>query len=689
MRAPRSIATTAVLALLAGVMLVVGPTANTAQAANAADFNPGYIISDEVFFNQGAMSEAQIQAFLVAKVPNCVGGRGAPCLKSWVGPSSDKPGKAGHCSAIAGRASETASSVIYRVAQACRINPQVLLVTLQKEQGLVTQASPSEGQFKIAMGFGCPDTAPCDTAYYGFFNQIYKAAWQFRQYTYDPKGWRYRIGAIPVQWHPNSGCGAPVVQIANQATANLYNYTPYQPNAAALANLAGTGDACSSYGNRNFWRFFTDWFGPTTGPVSPFGNVEIVSSGIGAVRVAGWAIDPSSRESIAMHVYVGGVGHAIPANLPRTDVEAHYPNYGASHGFDVQLPARGGSQQVCVYGMNVGPGANSLLGCWPVEVPTGSPIGVLAASASGNDITASGWAIDPDTKNPIRVHVYANALGVGTMADLRRDDVAAYFPAYGALHGFSTGVTVPDGQYQVCAYGINVDGGGNSSLGCVQVTVGPPGSALSEQGRAPSGRLDSASFGPGGITASGWALDADVAVSIPVHVYVGAVGASVMADGARPDLATHFPEHGIQHGFSRLVMAPPGQHNVCAYAINTGAGGNSSLGCSIVTVPSSTPFGNVEQVTGGVGSVNVSGWAINRLSVTPVPIHIYVGAAGFAVPAGGIRSDVGAAYPSYGANHGFAASIPAATGTHRVCIYAIDEYYSSNQLMRCTNVVVQ
>src|SRR5690606_3156716 len=25
----------------------------------------------------------------------------------------------------------------------------------------------------------------------------------------------------------------------------------------------GTGNSCSSYGNRNFWRIFTDWFGST------------------------------------------------------------------------------------------------------------------------------------------------------------------------------------------------------------------------------------------------------------------------------------------------------------------------------------------------------------------------------------------------------------------------------------------
>lgn len=47
-------------------------------------------------------------------------------------------------------------------------------------------------------------------------------------------------------------------------TSALYNYTPYQPNQAALNNMYGSGDGCSAYGNRNFWRIFNDWFGRST-----------------------------------------------------------------------------------------------------------------------------------------------------------------------------------------------------------------------------------------------------------------------------------------------------------------------------------------------------------------------------------------------------------------------------------------
>ena len=50
------------------------------------------------------------------------------------------------------------------------------------------------------------------------------------------------------------------VEIRNQATANLYNYTPYQPSDATLAD-PDTGDACSAFGNLNFWRIWHRWFG--------------------------------------------------------------------------------------------------------------------------------------------------------------------------------------------------------------------------------------------------------------------------------------------------------------------------------------------------------------------------------------------------------------------------------------------
>src|SRR5690606_20162047 len=92
------------------------------------------------------------------------------------------------------------------------------------------------------------------------------AARQFKKYSRDSHQYNHRAGYNNnVRYHPNAGCGSSTVFIQNQATAGLYNYTPYQPNAAALNDLYGEGDGCSAYGNRNFWRIYSDWFGAPQG----------------------------------------------------------------------------------------------------------------------------------------------------------------------------------------------------------------------------------------------------------------------------------------------------------------------------------------------------------------------------------------------------------------------------------------
>jgi uncharacterized protein YgiM (DUF1202 family) len=238
------------------------------KAADLSKFQPGNIISDAKFHDRGTMTEAQIQLFLETKMPRC--DAGYTCLRDWYDTSRATSADA-MCAAYSGGYRERASTIIYKVAQACGINPQVILVMLQKEQGLVTHNWPSEWRYTIAMGQGCPDTAACDTRYYGFFNQVYGAAWQLKRYANPPGTSQYFTWYAPgktwnVRWNPNEACGSSPVYVQNQATANLYYYTPYQPNAAALRAGYGEGDGCSSYGNRNFYQYFTDWFGSTTDP---------------------------------------------------------------------------------------------------------------------------------------------------------------------------------------------------------------------------------------------------------------------------------------------------------------------------------------------------------------------------------------------------------------------------------------
>ncbi len=185
------------------------------------------------------------------------------CIKDFTMNTVTRPADA-YCSGYSGAANESAARIIYRVAQACNINPQVLIVMLQKEQGLVTHIWPSAWRYRIALGQGCPDTAPCDPNYIGFFHQIYGAARQMQIYMEGKWFQWYAPGRTwNILYNPNANCGSSPVYVANKATSALYYYTPYQPNAAALNAGYGLGDGCSAYGNRNFYNYFTDWFGST------------------------------------------------------------------------------------------------------------------------------------------------------------------------------------------------------------------------------------------------------------------------------------------------------------------------------------------------------------------------------------------------------------------------------------------
>lgn len=251
----------AIAAITATVAAVISVLPLNVDTAEAATFNAGRIIDDEVFFDSGSMSESAIQSFLNSKVSKCKSGY--TCLKSYKQTTTSKA-KDKYCSAYSGAGNESAARIVYKVAHACGINPQVLLVTLQKEQGLVTRADPTSSRYRIAMGYACPDTAACDTKYYGFFNQVYNAARQLHRYTVDSYFSWFPVGkTVGVQYHPSSSCGKKSVYIENKATAALYYYTPYTPNAAALKAGYGTGDTCSSYGNRNFFNYFNAWFGST------------------------------------------------------------------------------------------------------------------------------------------------------------------------------------------------------------------------------------------------------------------------------------------------------------------------------------------------------------------------------------------------------------------------------------------
>lgn len=260
------------LSLLVAPPATAEPTTVTAASGVAKmlvtdGFTAGNIISDSVFFNSASMTAGEIDAFLRGKVHTCQSGY--TCLKDYRQSTPDRPADQ-YCKGYSGASNESAATIIHRVAQSCGINPQVFIVMLQKEQSLVTHTWPSDWRYTKALGQGCPDTAPCDPRYAGFFYQIYGAGRQMKIYTEGRYFTWYAPGKTwNILYNPNRACGSAPVYVENAATAALYYYTPYQPNGAALRAGYGNGDSCSAYGNRNFYNYFKDWFGNPRGyPVS-------------------------------------------------------------------------------------------------------------------------------------------------------------------------------------------------------------------------------------------------------------------------------------------------------------------------------------------------------------------------------------------------------------------------------------
>ncbi len=259
--------------IIACALLLSYPSVVFAQAVdpNAVDpaFNPSLLISDSAFSDtQTFGGAAGIQQFLEIK--------GSPLANTSVGflaelkepnaillkeglddPEPNLPQL------------RTAAQLIWDASQSSGLNPQVILVTMEKEQSLIDGQFSSAGDLQTAldhaMGFGCPDSTGCDDLFPGFYYQLFG--------NYDSSGNRY-LGAaksLMKSFSTPGGRGPDIngqaavtgqtvdiqnslggfdniaadqlVRLGDNATAALYRYTPHVFN-----------------GNYNFWKFFTLWF---------------------------------------------------------------------------------------------------------------------------------------------------------------------------------------------------------------------------------------------------------------------------------------------------------------------------------------------------------------------------------------------------------------------------------------------
>jgi hypothetical protein len=245
--------------------------------AAAKNFNPDKIISEKNYTDSNSMSRPQIQKFLetmesgLAKIKLEVEG-----------------------------AMKRVSDIFYEAAKKYNISQKLLLVTAQKEQSAITTENLTEDQKNKLMGYCIYPGSLCSDKYLGIFAQIDAAAWQFRHYINNTKLYNFQKGKT------STTSDNKQVTPKNDATAGLYNYTPYQGGErGATVNDTGWG------GNFLFWKAWAGWFGDPTKSYSKRLAKILVGAGLGGgpqVRVINGDGKPTATQFYAFNQeFRGGV----------------------------------------------------------------------------------------------------------------------------------------------------------------------------------------------------------------------------------------------------------------------------------------------------------------------------------------------------------------------------------------------
>jgi hypothetical protein len=269
-----------------------------------AAFNRHRLIDDSLFSDSGTMSISEVDAFLNAN---------DSCISSGSGFRAIDPVGYSPSGGFEYGSNVTAGTVIAHSAQVYGINPQVLLVTLQKEQSLVTSTSCSTHTIAKAMGYGCPDSHTSNSysglnlytrngttftsvsdicvnsaAKAGFTQQVIRAAWLLK-FSQERSLGNTDWAVIEGNWDNTDDLSACYSGYMTQGTfKRCPNDTPIFFDGWATidgtATHMDTGATAALYrytphfhGNQNFVSIFESWFGSTEGtPFFRIGNTSPV-----------------------------------------------------------------------------------------------------------------------------------------------------------------------------------------------------------------------------------------------------------------------------------------------------------------------------------------------------------------------------------------------------------------------------
>lgn len=137
--------------------------------------------------------------------------------------------------------------------------------------------------------------------------------------------------------------------------------------------------------------------------VDPVGGFDRFGQELAGISIQGWTFDPNDTGPITVDVYIDGAGTGLEAAQPRPDLAGVYPGAGVDHGFDFIASASDDQpHSYCVFGINEGPGRNTLLGCKSIRVrqpgvktfPAGDAVGLIegADRLPNGDLHVRGFA---------------------------------------------------------------------------------------------------------------------------------------------------------------------------------------------------------------------------------------------------------------------------------------------------------
>ena len=272
------------LKFLAFFAVLIGVVCMGFVARTKADFNANNLISDGAFVDVNKMGAGSIQSFLE---------RRGSFLKDY----SENGRMAAAIIYDAAHGYGDASGNINGIAinsSTGTVNPEVILVTLQKEQSLISRTSRDDNALRKAMGYGCPDSGGCNSAYAGFTKQVENAAWQLR-YNYErAQGHGFSDYQVGQSFSFSDWNGQHSGRYDNRATAALYRYTPHVYN-----------------GNYNFYTFYVQWFqtpeygasyvtqsGPINGAPGSTQNVSVTFKNVGSQT---WSRNSAHPVILAVH----------------------------------------------------------------------------------------------------------------------------------------------------------------------------------------------------------------------------------------------------------------------------------------------------------------------------------------------------------------------------------------------------